>query len=72
MTLANAIKVLDDKIKANQAEYNLDREKVKIPALSSGESKKHEYFTEEHLWHKPAQAEFEYFPLGKVFNKRLG
>ena len=29
MTLANAIKVLDDKIKANQAEYNLDREEVK-------------------------------------------
>ena len=30
MTLANAIKVLDDKIKANQAEYNLDREEVKF------------------------------------------
>ena len=29
MTLTNAIKVLDDKIKANQAEYNLDREEVK-------------------------------------------
>ena len=33
MTLTNAIKVLDDKIKANEAQYNLDREAVEIPAL---------------------------------------
>ena len=36
--------------------------------------KKYEYLTEEDLWHKPGvatQAKSEYFPLGKVFNKRL-
>ena len=35
MTLADEIKILDDKIKANQAQYNLHREAAKISALSS-------------------------------------
>ena len=35
MTLNNDIKILDDKIKANQAHYNLDREAATISALSS-------------------------------------
>ena len=33
MTLAYAIKVLDDKITANEAQYNLDKEAVEILAL---------------------------------------
>ena len=36
MTLAEQLKVLDNKIKANQAQYGLDRLAVKISALSSG------------------------------------
>ena len=35
MTLSDELKILDDKIKANQAHYNLDREGAKILALSS-------------------------------------
>ena len=35
MTLTDEIKVLDDKIKANEAQYNLDREAAKISGLSS-------------------------------------
>ena len=35
MTLNNDIKILDDKIKANQAQYDLDREAATISALSS-------------------------------------
>ena len=35
MTLSEEPKVLDDKIKANHAQYNLDREAAKISALSS-------------------------------------
>ena len=35
MTLADELKLLDDKIKINQAQYNLDREAAKISALSS-------------------------------------
>ena len=35
MTLTDEIKILDDKIKANQAQYNLHREAGKMSALSS-------------------------------------
>ena len=40
MTITDEINILDDKIKANQAHYNLDREAPKISALSSGELEK--------------------------------
>ena len=74
MTLTNEINILDDKIKANEAQYNLEREAAKIFALSSKELDKYEYLTGEDLRYKPGvveQAEFEYSPLGKVFNKGL-
>ena len=35
MTLTDELKILDDKIKANQAQYDLGREAAKISALSS-------------------------------------
>ena len=34
MTLADKIKGLDDKIKTNEAHFNLDREAAKISAVS--------------------------------------
>ena len=74
MTLTNEIKILDNKIKANQAQYNLDREEAKISAFSSNELGKYEYFTGEDLRYKPGIAErakCEYSPLGKIFNKGL-
>ena len=37
MTLTDEGKLLDDKIKANLAQYDLDRETVKISVLSSKE-----------------------------------
>ena len=37
MTLTDALKSLDDKIKGNQAQYDLDREAAKILSLSSKE-----------------------------------
>lgn len=37
MTLTSEIKILGEKINANQAQYNLDRKATKISALSSGE-----------------------------------
>ena len=40
MTLADIIKTLDDKIKTNQAQYDLDREAATISALSSKKNKK--------------------------------
>ena len=74
MTLTNEVEILDDKITANQAQYDLDRESAKISTLSSGELGKYEYLTGEDLGYKPGVAEkakFEYSPLGKVFNKGL-
>ena len=35
MAVADQTKILDDKIKSNQAQYNLGREAVKISALQS-------------------------------------
>ena len=43
MTLIEQVKILDDKIKANKSNYDLDREAAKISALSSGELEKYEY-----------------------------
>ena len=74
MTLTEQVKILDDKIKANKAQYDLDREATKISALTSGELEKCEYLTGEDLGYKPGiheKAKFEYSPLGKVFNKGL-
>ena len=54
-------KTLNDKIEANNAQYNLDRMNAEISAYSSGDLLK---------YYKPnafEQAKFEYSPLGKVF-----
>ena len=52
MTLTEQVKILDDKIKANKAQYDLDRETAKIFALSSKELDKYEYLTGEDLGYK--------------------
>ena len=70
MTRKEQNKILDDKIKANNAQYNLDRMNAKISAYSSGDLPKYEYLTKKDLNYKPnafEQAKFEYSPLGKVF-----
>ena len=74
MTLTDKIKLLNDKIKTNQAQYNLDREATKISALSSKYLDKYEYLTGKVLGYKPEVLEkvkSEYSLLGEVFNKRL-
>ena len=74
MTLTKQVKILDDKIRASKAQYDLDRQVAKLSALSSGELEKYEYLTGEDLGYKPdvvQKAKFEYSPLGQVFNKRL-
>ena len=50
------LKILDDNIKANQTQYDLDREVAKIYALSSKEFNKYEYLTGEDLGYKPGVA----------------
>ena len=74
MTITDQIKILDKKIVQNEAQYYLDRKAAKISALSSSNLDKYEYLTGEDLGLTPntvEQARFEYYPLGKIFNKGL-
>ena len=74
MTIKEQVKILDNKIRLNQAQYDLGRQNAKISALNSGELDKYEYLTGEDLGYKPdlvQKAKFEYSPLGQVFNKGL-
>ena len=72
MTLTDESKILDVKIKANQAQYDLDREAAKI--LSFTELDKYEYSTGEDLGYQPGvveRAKFEYSILDEALNKEL-
>ena len=58
----------------NEAQYDLDRNAVKISATSSNNFGKYEYLTGEDLGLTPStieQAKVEYSPFSKVFNKGL-
>ena len=69
MTLTEQVKIFDDKIKANKAQYDLDREAAKISVLSSCELEKCEYLTSKNLGYKPKVLEkliFQYSPLGEL------
>ena len=72
MRITEQVKILDDKIKSNTVQYDLDSEAAKISALSSKDLEKYEYLTGEELGYKPdvtQRAKFEYSPLGEAFNK---
>ena len=59
------------KIKQNEAQYDLDRKAAKISALSSENLDKYKYLTGEDLDYKPSaveEAKFEYSPMGRNFN----
>ena len=74
MTRKDQIKILDDKIKANNVQYDLDRMNTEISAYSSGDLPKYEYLTKKDLGCKPDAVEkvkFEYSPIGKVFTDGL-
>ena len=74
MTRKEQNKTLDNKIKANNTQYDLDKMNAEISAYSSGDLPKYEYLTKKDLNYKPnafEQAKFEYLPLGKVFIDEL-
>ena len=74
MTVTDQLKAIDNKIKANQAQYELDRLAAKIAAQTSGDLRKNEYLTGENLEYNTSvfeQAKFDYSPLGYIFNKGL-
>ena len=74
MTKSDQIKILNNKIKANNAQYDINRLNAEISAYSSGDLDKYEFLTKQDLKYKPdalEQAKFAYSPLGKVFNDGL-
>ena len=73
MTLIDEFKILDNKIKANQDQYDLCREAAKISALPSKDLLgKYECLTGDDLGHRPIvlkKTKFEYSPLGMSLSK---
>ena len=69
MTVSDQLKIINNKIKANHAQYDIDRLAAKISACFSGDLRKHEYLSGEDLGYKPSvveQAKSDYSPFGKA------
>ena len=67
---------INDQIKDEKLQYNINREAAKISALSSGKLRKYEYLSgEDILPSNPQQiieqTKFTYSPLGKAFDKQI-
>ena len=67
---------INDQIKDEKLQYNINREAAKISALSSGKLHKYEYLTGEDILPSTQQqvkeqTKFTYSPLGKAFNKQI-
>ena len=67
---------IEDQIKDEKLQYDINREAAKISALSSGKIDKYEYLTGEEILPSNQQqiiqqAKFTYFPLGKAFEKQI-
>ena len=74
MIVKDQLKILDNKIRQNQADHDLYGKNDKISALSSGKLDKYEYLTGEDLGYRPdpvQKAKFESNPLRQVLNKEL-
>ena len=66
---------IEDQIRDEKLQYDINREAAKILALSSGKIGKYEYLTGEEILLSNEQqiieqAKFTYSPLGKVFEKQ--
>ena len=66
---------IDDQIKDEKLQYDINRRAAKISALSSGKIDKYEYLTGEEILPSNQQqiieqAKFTYSPLGKAFEKQ--
>ena len=67
---------INDKIKDEKLQYDINREAAKISGLSSGKINKYEYLTDEEILRSGQsrileQAKFTYSPLGKAFEKQI-
>ena len=66
---------IDDHIRDEKLQYDINREATKISALSSGKTDKYEYLTGEDILVSNQkqiieQAKFAFSPLGKPFEKQ--
>ena len=66
---------IDDKIRDEQLQYDINREALKRSPLSSGKNDKYEYLTGEEILPSDQkrvieEAKFTYSPLGKAFEKQ--
>ena len=66
---------IDDKIRGEILQYDINREPAKILAFSSGKVDEYEYLSGEEILPSNQrqtieQANFAYSPLGKVFEKQ--
>ena len=67
---------INDQIRDEKLQYDINREAGKISALSSGKIDKYEYLTGEEILPSNQkqiieQAKFAYSPLGKAFEKEI-
>ena len=67
---------INDQIKGEKLQYNINRQAAKISALSSGKPHKYKYLTGEDILPSSQQqiieqTKFTYSPLGKVFDKQI-
>ena len=67
---------IDDKIRDEKLQHDINREAVKVSALSSGKIDKYEFLTGEEILPSDQskiieQAKFTYFPPGKPFEKQI-
>ena len=67
---------IEDQIENEKLQYDINREAVKISALSSGKLDKYEYLTGEKILPLNQQqiiqqAKFNYSPLGKALKKQI-
>ena len=72
MKLIDELKIIDGKIKTNQAQNDLNREAAKTFVLSSKSLDMYEYLTGEDLGYKPGPIEIklaEYSPLAQIITK---
>ena len=72
----NKIMTIDDQIRDEKLQYEINREAARISALSSGKSNKYEYLTREEILPSNQQqiiehAKFTYSPSGKAFEKEI-
>ena len=70
------IMTIDDKIKDEQLQYNINREAANISALSTGKIDKYEYLTGKEILPSDQSriiehAKFTHYPFSKAFEKQI-